>query len=189
MKTRRIGVEVADPVPDPKTHRFPWSLLAVTAAAVAAGCILIFLIRNRRKRQAVQPEVKPPLEESFLAELKATVDLKDGKRSEAFTLLSKLFRKYLSQKFGIPALEATTSQLMGLLEPLGIEERPLKKMEALFSAADVVKFSGQDASQAELDSAYTVVEAFLEERLAAEKKEMELKIRNSSKSKKSRQSQ
>jgi len=188
MKTRRIGVEVTDPLPDPKTRRIPWQLPAVIALLAGAGAVLFLRMQGRLKKQAVQPEAKPPLEESFLAELKATVDLKDGKRSEAFAFLSKLFRRYLSQKFGIPALEATTSQLMGLLQPLGMEEKHLRKIEALFSTADVVKFSGQDASQADLDGAYTVVECFLEERLAAAKKEMESRAGNPSKPKKSRES-
>jgi hypothetical protein len=188
MKTRRIGVEVTDPVPDPKTRRFPLALLAVIPVLVVAGVVLFLRMQGRRKKLAVQTEAKPPLEESFLAELKQNVDLKTDNRREAFALLSKLFRKYLSQKFGIPALEATTSQLMDLLKPLGIEERPLGKMEALFSTADVVKFSGQDASQTDLDSAYTVVESFLEERLAAARKEMESQAGNPPKTKKSHKS-
>ncbi|MBN1893467.1 hypothetical protein JW906_03185 [bacterium] len=185
MKTRRIGVEVTDPVPDPEARRFPLPLLFLIPVLAGAGAVLFFLMQGRRKKQVLQQEVKPPLEESFLAELRGTVDLKTDKRREAFALLSRLFRKYLSQKFKIPALEATTSQLMGLLGPLGIEEKLLGKMETLFSTADVVKFSGQEASRADLESAYTVVESFLEERLSAAKKETEAQAAEPSKQKKS----
>jgi S-adenosylmethionine:tRNA-ribosyltransferase-isomerase (queuine synthetase) len=79
--------------------------------------------------------------------------------------LSRLLRRYLAEKFGIPALEMTTSELVEALNQQEIEEDQIEKFRALLENADVVKFSGQSAEPARLTEWYSVVEAWLEREL------------------------
>jgi len=51
---------------------------------------------------------------------------------------------------------------LATLKQEGLDEGLVRKSELLLSRADVVKFSGQEAAQAELEEASTTVETILE---------------------------
>ena len=164
----RIGVKVEAPVTEPGQHNMHWFFFISGALlfilAVGAG----YWIFNSRKKKEIPEEVQPMIEERYLAELKQTIDLKAPDRRQTFTALSKLFRKYLSEKYAISGLEATTSELIGQLRN-ELDESQITACEALFAKADVVKFSGQNAEQSELERAYTTVENVLEGNLKSQK--------------------
>lgn len=183
LLTQRVGVEVISPVPEEGEKRGWWIWILILGVAFAGFFYFLFLKRRRSRGKETEEEVEQIIEEAFLEELKETVDLKEKDRRESFTVLSKLFRRYLSKKYGISALEATTQELMKTLEEEDLEESLTRKCESLMKKADVVKFSGQEASQAELDEAYTAVETVLESHLAQAKEKLQ-EIEESKKRKK-----
>jgi hypothetical protein len=170
LKTQRLSAEAVDPIPEKQggSRIWVWLLLTACFAAGAAGGVALFQKSKRRKTQEAVPPPKPA-EETYLVSLKEKVDLKSENLQDAFVALSKLFRRYLSEKFGVSALEATTKELPGMLQNSGMEENLLRKCQAIFEKADVIKFSGRKASQAELDEAYTTVESVFESKLAEER--------------------
>ncbi len=161
VMTQRLAVEVLHPVAEPGKRSFLWLWILLPALALAAAAAF-FLLKRRAVKKPENGGPLPILEESVLAALKEQVDLKAKDRRAAFTVLSKLFRRYLSDKYGIPALEATTGELMPLLEKQGIEEPLLAKVESFLKDADVVKFSGKETDASGLSGAYTTVETLLE---------------------------
>jgi hypothetical protein len=170
LMTQRIGVEVVEPVPEPGETRIPW--LPIFIGIVLAGTVILFLFLRKRKiekRMATSAEEQPILEESILKELKSGVDLSSHNRTDSLALVIKLFRKYISARYDIPALEATTSDLIRKLKESGIESRLVEKCEVMLSKADVIRFSGKEATPSELDEAYTTVETVLEAHLKAAK--------------------
>lgn len=181
--TQRVGVEVISPVPEEGEKRGWWVWIATVGVVFTGFFCFLFLKRKQSRGKEAEEEVEQIIEEAYLEELKETVDLKDKDRRESFTVLSKLFRKYLSKKYGISALEATTQELMKTLEEEGLEESLTRKCEALMKKADVVKFSGQEASQAELEEAYTAVETVLESHIVQAKEKLQ-EIEESKKRKK-----
>ena len=166
LKTQRIGIEVISPVPEGDSSSGNWIWLSAGLAAAAAGAGIFMLVRKRAAAGAQPGEPTAPPEEKYLRSLKTEVDLKSGDRREMFAVLSRIYRRYLSEKYQIPALEATTADLPRMLADKGLDEGMIRKSEALFHKADIVKFSGQDAARAELDEAYTLVETVLETKLA-----------------------
>jgi len=176
LRTRRMTVEAVSPVPEKTSGPGAWFwilfLSAFTIGIAAGGWF--YLRQKKIKRVRTAPSVQTLLEEDFLSRLKETVDLKAKDRKESFATLTKLFRRYLSGKYGIDASGATTEEWMNVLRERGTDESLIRKCETLFTKADVIKFSGKEATQAELDEAYTVVEAVLESRLAEERTRMEL---------------
>ena len=173
LKTQRIGVEAVGAVADPgeRSYLFIWIAAGVV---LAIGFFVFIVIRKYRSLAAEETEVVAPIiEETFLTELKEKVNLKEGDRGEALSMLTKLFRTYLKEKYGISALEATTAELVHLLKEEGLDEGLVTRCETLFQKADVVKFSGQDASQAELDEAYTTVETILESHLLKSREQIQ----------------
>ncbi|MBN2415002.1 hypothetical protein JXO52_04135 [bacterium] len=170
LLTRRVGVKAVAPVPEREGTAAVWLWLAVPAVLLAAAAWLFLKAGKRRKESDVQQEA-PILEERFLRELKNGIDPETSQRSDAFTYLSKLFRRYLAEKFSIAALEVTSADLITLMIDEGLDEELIEETSAMMQKADLVKFSAQDAEPAELRDAYTTVETFLEEELAREREE------------------
>ena len=166
LMTQRVGVEVIQPVPEEGAVNRRWMLIAAVLVVLAGGSLLLFFSRRRQGPEENEKQDTRIVEEVYLQELKETVDLKGSDRREAFSVLSKLFRRYLSEKYGIATLEATTEELLNTLTREGMDEGLIRRCESLLNKADVVKFSGQEATQAELDEAYTTVETMLESHLA-----------------------
>lgn len=185
LRTQRIGVEVISPVRDAGDGSNLWYWI-IPVCIVLFGFVSFLLIRFRRsEKKDIEEAVERIVEESYLEDLKNTVDLKAKDRREAFTVLTKIFRKYLSEKYQISALEATTAELLKMLADEGFDESLIRKCETLLTKADVVKFSGQEATQAELDEAYTTVETILESHLAkAKEKQLEMEGEKTGKRKK-----
>jgi len=166
LMTQRIGVEVVDPVPEPGEVRTPWFLLIVgLVVACAIAIVLILRKRAQAKKEIECSEDQVPLEEKLLAELKSDVDLSSSNRNESLSIIVKVFRKFISEKYKIRALEATTSDLIGKLKESGLESRLVEKCEAMLSKADAIRFSGNEATPAELNEAYGTVESVLESHL------------------------
>ncbi len=183
VKTQRIGVKVISPVPEKEKVGKWWIWVLVGGLFLGSGGVVLLLYRKSHTTEK-EEKVEEIIEESYLKELKETVSLEQGHGQEAFTILSKLFRKYLSEKYNIPALEATTEELLSTLKEQGLEENLIRRCETLFKKADVVKFSGQEATQAELEEAYTTVETILESHLAQTKEMMQKMEEKRSKKKK-----
>lgn len=165
LMTQRIGVEVLSPVTEKGRSRFTWIWIIVPLLLILGSGILL-LRRGKRTRETWVEEPKRILEEVMLERLKSDVDLKDPDRREGIASVSRHLKHYLSEKYEIAALETTTGILLEMLHQKGIEESVIRKCEMLFQKADVIKFSGADATQAELDEAFTTVETILESGLA-----------------------
>jgi hypothetical protein len=185
LRTERIGVEIIAPVAE--KGKSPSFLIPLLFGLLIIGSGIIFVLRFRRmkadrtKEETVEDRI---LEEEYLETLKNSVDLKSSDKREMFSTLSNLFRKYLSEKYGIAALEATTDGLLKIMNENQAEENLIHKCSALLNKADVIKFSGQEATQAELDEAYTTVETVFEFHLAQAKKEIQEKQEAQSQKKK-----
>jgi len=166
LMTQRIGVEFVSAVPEPGERRFGW--IWILLPVIVLGGLSGYLFQWRKKSQQSDPAetVQQLIEEAFLQDLREKVELTCGDRQQAFADLSKLFRKYLSDKFNIMAMEATTSELTQQLRSEGLDEALTVKCETLLAKADVIKFSGQEATRAELEEAYTTVETVFESHLA-----------------------
>jgi len=173
LKTERIGVEIIAPVAEKGKNSSVFIPLIVALLILGSGVILMFRFR-RMKANQIKNETAENwiLEEEYLETLKNSIDLKNSDKREMFASLSNLFRKYLSEKYSIAALEATTEGLLKIMEENHAEENLIHKCSALLNKADVIKFSGQEATQAELDEAYTTVETVFESHLAQAKKEI-----------------
>jgi len=163
LQSQRFSVEILSPVAEPGARALPWPVMI--AALLLFGAAATFYLRNRRDNQTDAMADDVPVEEAFLAELKDSVSLK-GDGREAYVSLSRLFRRYLADGYGLPARETPTAGLIALMHETELTSNQVEKFSQLLSTADKVKFSGQAPDIAELTDVYTSFETLLERRLA-----------------------
>ena len=163
LVTSRLEVKVVDPV----RHR-NWTLWLLTGSGLVLLITLTgataFLIRRKNAREAERRQQMLqiiPLEETYLNELKQKVDLKNPATGEFFSPLSKLLKRYISERYQISASEITTREIVRDLNKSAVSEKIVEQVEEVLNACDVAKFSGGQVESGTLERCYTLVEDIL----------------------------
>lgn len=125
-------------------------------AAIALGLALLLALglwwrRRRAQRSTIQP---PPVPAHIVAQ-GAWADAR-GTIADDHPLavrLSMILREYLEARSGIPASKATTAEIWGSMERMGIDGRPLhgdlrNHFARILDATDRLKFARQGGGQA-----------------------------------------
>jgi len=162
LVTNRLELKVTDPIVKRDTKQMlVIGLLGAIFLGLSALAWIILQKRreNEAKRLRVQ-EASLPLEETYLADLKTNVDLNGGDLSENFSRLSRLCRRYLSEKYEIAAMGLATKEIARELEVLALAKNTIDATTEVLDVCDVAKFSGQ-VEKSKLERAYTLVEEIL----------------------------
>jgi hypothetical protein len=142
--------------------RWRWGRIAAAFAVLAAaGAGLVLWWRRRARPVPVVAPAVPDLPPEVIAlralkELEADALPARGLQKEHYSRLSLILRRYLEDRFRVPAVESTTGEIQEALErgrPLGGSGR--ERLLALFVEADLVKFAkfepGADAAREALN--------------------------------------
>lgn len=166
LVTSRLELEVIDPLPEPGSYLW----LIILLAALLAAAATLYLVRRIKRRRAEaarlaleQQAQQVSLEEKYAERLKAEIDLRqpDLDTGAAFARLSGLLRRYLAERYSLPLISATTSEVRGLMQEAEAEEGVIISTLTLLEQADVAKFSGAAPMRGELERAYTILESML----------------------------
>lgn len=100
---------------------------------------------NREKKVAPPPPVPEiPLSEQALQQLEALRQKQlwqNGHIKEYETELTFIIRNFLKQQYEVPALEATTGELIQLLQDKNFDPAKLAQLRSVLEIADLVKFA------------------------------------------------
>lgn len=118
-----------------------WVLLGIAVAGIAACAVLLFC----RKTGLVQKPVKvtPPYELALMR-LNSLQDKKlpqSGRDKEYYTELTDILRQYLDGRFGINAMEMTSTQIINTLRRNKDTKPGSDLMKQILEIADFVKFA------------------------------------------------
>lgn len=131
-----------DFLPDWITDYWGWYLLAII---LIAGGIVGYLLVTKKGRAVILPAKKPvpPYELAMrqLNELKEQHLCENGQEREFYTRLTEILRDYLARRFGINAMEMTSSQIVSILESNAETRLPNRHMKQILEIADFVKFA------------------------------------------------
>ena len=118
-----------------------WVFVGIAAAGVIACCVLLF----RKKKGLISKPVKitPPYDLAVmrLNDLQAKKLPQSGRDKEYYTELTEILRQYLEGRFGINAMEMSSTQIIDTLRH-NKETRPGSDlMKQILEIADFVKFA------------------------------------------------
>lgn len=122
----------------------PWVALAVALAVL--GYLLYRYIRRRKENRGLfgKPEPQDPPHIVALRELdriRGEQLWQNGEEKLFYTGVTDALREYIEARYGVGAMEKTTSEIMGDLSDKKIEPRYYKELDELFKTADLVKFA------------------------------------------------
>lgn len=119
-----------------------WVLAAIII--IAAGILLWLKFRTRKQQIAIQKKKPvPPYELAIrrLDNLRKQGLAASGHEKEFYTELTDILRQYLHGRFGINAMEMTSSQIVRTLRSNPDTRMPAEQMDAVLRVADFVKFA------------------------------------------------
>ena len=173
LSTNRIEVKVVDPLPEPGSKS--WILWLFGIIFLASGIVVsFFIIRNKRaenqRRKEVEAAAAIPVEEIFLENLKKSIKLNntDLDVAQGFSILSRLVRRFLKEKFNVGGLEATSESILAELDTMNADDRFINETHEILTTADRIKFSGGSGEKSELERSFTLFEAHLQKSLRGE---------------------
>jgi len=139
------------PIKDPYDVPFNWRKYAkwVLLALLLLGLIIAGIYLYRRYRKVPQmPLARPvPTRPAHEIALEKLEDLRRRKLwqndmvKEYYVELADIIREYIEHRFGILALEMTTTETIISLRLKGVEDEKLKPLQAMLKMADLVKFA------------------------------------------------
>jgi hypothetical protein len=181
VSTDRYGIEVvsvgADETGDIREIRGPMAI-AISAVRVALFAILLVILlilayalfRRLRRRPSDDstpvpgPPLRPPHEIALeaLDRLAASPMLERGQVKEYHIEISDILRRYVEARFGVPALEMTTWEVVEGLERFGVEREFRDEARSFLDRCDLVKFAkvrpDADSSRALIQEGRSLVE-------------------------------
>lgn len=152
LEIASVQIDTASDIKDIKpVLNAPWTwedvfpyLLVVAAAALLAAAIWYYR-KNRKKTMAPAQEIPalPPHEEALMR-LRALEEKKlwqQGRSKEYYSELTEIVRWYIERRFGIPALESTSTEIVEALREKPDGELHCDALSRWLEEADLVKFA------------------------------------------------
>lgn len=115
------------------------------AAVAIIAAILFFLYRRTRQPKPEAPPPAPvPLRTRTLAALEALQQQKlwqQGHTKRYHSELTDILRSYLQERYGVPAMEQTTDELLAALRMTAMPRAQQEGLAPILRLADMVKFA------------------------------------------------
>jgi hypothetical protein len=147
------------PRPPSGVQWLPWTGLAGVVLLLMAGC-WIMLCRWRRARQVLSPDQWAVRE---LLRLQGTA-ISTLNMADYHTILSDVIRRYLTERYGLPATLQTTAEFLATIRASSRLSAELQALlRELLERCDLAKFAPVGASPEECLEATALARAFVEQ--------------------------
>jgi hypothetical protein len=111
-------------------------------------CVVGYIIQRKRNKQSILPFKKaepqlPPFEQAIkeLDEVKQQKLWQQGRNKEYYTLITEALRRYIVGRFGIGAMEMTSSEILDEMYKQAEAESAYKSLKQIMQLSDFVKFA------------------------------------------------
>ncbi len=121
---------------------FPYILIPI--GILGLGYLIFFLMKRKGKKQAsLEPKIPPHTEAmEALKQLDKEKLWQKGLVKEFHIRLTEIIRRYIERRFGIPALEMISNEIIQSLEnEISLDTGLTSKLHRSFEISDLVKFA------------------------------------------------
>lgn len=154
-----------------------WWIILLGLLAIAGGVVAYVLNRKGGLRNvfAEAPKPVPPYEKAIaeLNNLRVRQLCEKGREKEYYTELTEILRQYLEGRFGINAMEMTSTQIVKALRSNPDTRMTADEMRSVLSIADFVKFAKVRPLPDDNIKAFNRAQTFVEETKPAPEPEPE----------------
>lgn len=152
-----------DAMPDWLADYWLWILIAIIL--IAAGCGIFYLYKKNGKTLIPRRKPVPPYEKAIqeLERLRQANLPQKGHVKEYYTRLIDILREYLMKRYGIYALEMTSTQILASIKEHPEASQARAELRQLFQVADFVKFAKVLPPPDDNVRSFNVVKEFIEE--------------------------
>src|SRR5581483_10957636 len=159
------GLKPQESLPVPASQQLLW--LAGIAGIAAAAVLLVaggVWLWRRRGRPVVAPAPShAALARAELDRIMALNLVRQGELSQHYRLIAACIRRYLTERFGFPAVALTSGELSGGMEAHGVERWPARLISGLLSECDAVAYARYLPAPARIEAdnamAYEIIDA------------------------------
>jgi hypothetical protein len=181
LQTEKLEIYVASMRPsqdgDIRDIKAPWELprdwklfIGIAAAVAAIGMLagIGFYYWRKRQGKGLLPERKEPERPAHEVALEALRKLREsdllatGQIKAYYVELTEIVRRYIEERYFVPALELTTGELMNNLQTVSLENSARETLQDLLESSDLVKFAKYEPAPDEPQRAFQLAEAFVE---------------------------
>ena len=147
-----------------------WKLLVLLALIIASGFGSYFIIKKLQNGKVKEEEFfASPIEKAiaYLQNLDKKQLVQKGDVKEYYSEMTDIARTYIEESVNIPAMESTSSELMGALKKaisekkMFVNREELDKFRQVLENADLVKFAKSKPLQFEIEKDKTIIDKFL----------------------------
>jgi hypothetical protein len=145
----------------------PWVLLGIVVLAIT--WFLVKYLKSRRGRQSGEVFIPNPDPAHVIAfrqlELLRSEKLwEKGAIKNYYSRLSEIVRQYLENRYGVYSLELTTYETLYELKKTGIkEDDTFRKLKAVLTGADLVKFAKYNPDPSENEQHFKLTWEYVDE--------------------------
>lgn len=160
-----------DVMPDWLADYWLWIILALLL--IGLGVVVYFLYKKNGKTLLPRKKPVPPYEKAMLEleRLRQANLPEKGHVKEYYTRLIDILREYLMKRYGIFALEMTSSQILQAIKEHPEAAQAKAELSQLFRVADFVKFAKVQPMPDDNVRSFNVVKEFIEETKPVEQPE------------------
>lgn len=142
-----------------------WWIFVLVLALAAVGYYLYQRHKNGKPMLKSQKKEIPPFDEAIeaLNSLKAAKLWQNGQEKEYFTRLTDILRRYIDRRFGINAVEMTSSQIIDTLRRNEETKAVNEQLKLILEVADFVKFANMRPLPDDSEAAWNRAQYFVNE--------------------------
>lgn len=122
----------------------PWILLGLGIAALIWAIARYIVMRRKNKDffgRSIESDPPHIVALKKLEKIRSDKLWQNGKEKLFYTGVTDAVREYIDKRYGVRAMEQTSSEIMDSLKDKQIEEKVLSDLGAMFITSDLVKFA------------------------------------------------
>lgn len=159
--------DIKAPMPAPfKPAEITGYVMWACGIVFVVSFLLLWLDSRRRERRGRGPRkaALPPHVVAIreLEKVHAQKMWQSGRHKQYYTRLTDIVREYIDERYGVPAMEMTSEEILDSLRDGNLPPAARKRLEELLRTADFVKFAkfipGMEENEAVYNDAYYFVE-------------------------------